>query len=655
MDQIKDREVLSMNRLLVALVVVCLLASSVAPLAIAQGPGDDQPTVEAAAADTATDTPVPPTDTPTAEPTATEVAEPTATEVVEPTATEVVEPTATEVVEPTAAVTPTVEPTATEVVEPTATEVVEPTATEVVEPTATEVVEPTATETVVVEPTATETPVPSETPTVEPTATLTPTVEPTATLTPTEVVTPTTEGGINAQAYSGAWSSTVAVQNMGSADADINIAWYKNGASSTCYNTVDTTPLAAGASRSYAAPSSGCGSSWVGSAVVSSNQPVAAVAENLGSLGQLLSDYLGGTAPSTEDIILPQTDNYPWDPLVGISNAGSDVAHVVLTFLNNDGTVFTTTTRTIYPQSGTQIHVRTDVTSTRWKGSIRISQTGTAQPLYAVIKSERVISGKPYPVSIAYEGWKVSDAKNNFAIPQVLKRMSGSLPNGQNGTIAVGNPSTTTSVNFTIKWFDGTGAEVVAARQVVSNFAPSASRFFTTRDIATLPNNFNGTAQVEATGPVIVLSMPWFAKGSVTGYTSWAVFNPVDPTTATDTVYIPSIHKQSSGGARTGTGWCTSILAANLSATQVTTINVKMYNSTTGAMAYDEDVAVAPNGKVTWYTLLSGFDADLGSNFFGGAMLTVAGGPGPIIAVAAQTGKAYPNSDSYGFYNGVNQ
>jgi hypothetical protein len=315
-----------MNRLIVALVVLSLVASFMAPLAIAQGgDGSDQ----AAAEPTPTETPVPPTDTP-----------------VPPTDTPV-PPTDTPV-PPTD--TPTAEPTATEVVEPTATEVVEPTATEVVEPTATET--PVPTETPTVEPTAT------LTPTIEPTATLTPTVEPTPTLTPTEVVTPTV-GGIKAQAYAGTWSSTIAVQNMGTLPAQVAIAWYKNGASSTCYDTVDTTDLAPGASRFYPAPATGCGTSWLGSAVVSGNEPLAAVAENVGSVGQLLSEYIGGSAPSTENLIIPQSNNSVWDPLVGISNAGSDTAHVVITLLNSNGTTFTTTNRTIPPQSAIQVRVRT--------------------------------------------------------------------------------------------------------------------------------------------------------------------------------------------------------------------------------------------------------------------------------------------------------
>ena len=568
-----------MKKLLIALVVVCLVTSSLVPLAMADDPS---PTEEVAPA---------------------------------------VEPTVEATAEPSSEVTEEATIVATEVVTPTEEATVEPTVEATVEPTET----------------------------VTPTETVAPTVEPTAT---------PEEGGIKAQAYSGSWTSTIAVQNMGSSAAQVAIAWYKNGAASTCYDTTDTTDLAPGASRYYAAPSGGtCGTSWMGSAVVSGNEPLAAVAENVGSVGQLLSEYSGGSAPSTEDIIIPQTNNTAWDPLIGVSNAGSDTAHVVITLLNRDGTTFTTTNRTIPAQSAIQVRVKTDITSAAWQGSVKISQTGTPQPLYAVNKAERSISGRPYPVSIAYEGWKVSDAKTAFLVPTVLKSMaSATIPDGQNSTIGVVNPSASSAISVTIKFLDRNGNEVVAARQVL-NLAANATQYVTTNGVTALPDGFNGSASVEGTGPVITLAQPWVAATTATGYTAWAVFTPVDPAAGASAVYVPSVHKQSSGGARTGNGWCTSIIAVNLDQTVSSTVRIDIYNATTGLSVFNQQVEIAPSGKTNWYTLQSGFDAALGTDFKGGAKITVLSG-GLITAIGQQSGKAYgiasSSSDAFGFFNASN-
>jgi hypothetical protein len=468
----------------------------------------------------------------------------------------------------------------------------------------------------------------------------------------------------------------VAVQNIGTGPTDISIDWILNGEASPCDQTIGTN-LAAGESRLYIPPTGNCGSNWVGSAIVSGAEPLAAVAENMGSLGQLLSEYMSGSDPTTETLIIPQTNNVEWDPMIGISNAGSDTANVTLRFLNRDGTTFDTYSTTIPDQSAVQIRVR-DVITGDWKGSIRIEQTGTAQPLYAVNKAEREIPSQTYPVSIAYEGWKVSDAQSEFVIPGINKRMQSGVPTGQNMTIGVVNPDASYDVDVTIRWINQDGSEVTAA-QIDYTMTTNETKFWTTRDNAGLPAPWNGSGRISAvyasgpdTGnpaPVIALAQPWAATGSTYGYKAWAVYTPVDPNTGTQEGYAPSVHKQSSGGSRVSDGWCTSVVAVNLdtnTGNPDTRVRIQIYDSSDGSVAFTEEVDIAPNGKVNWYTLNStsqyggNFDAGMGSDFFGGAKVEVVSGPGTIVVSAQQTGNAYgvgsnATSDAYGFYNGVNQ
>jgi hypothetical protein len=578
-------------------------------------------------------------------------------------------PTVEATVEPT--VEPTEEPTAEPTEEPTEEPTAEPTEEPTAEPTEEPTEEPTA------EPTEEPTAEPTEEPTAEPTEepTAEPTAEPTEEPTPTPTPGVSSAEGVTGQQYGGTWISLVAVQNIGSAPTDIVIDWIKNGATSSCAQTTGTN-LAAGEARLYSPPAGGCDNNWVGSAIVSGAEPLAAIVENKGSLGQLLSEYTGGSEPTTEVIIIPQTNNVEWDPLIGISNAGNDTANVTLRFLNRDGTEFDTYSPTggIPAQSGRQIRVR-DVIASGWKGSIRIEQTGTPQPLYAVNKAERELAGQTYPVSIAYEGWKVSDANSEFVIPAINKRFANGVPTGQNMTIGVVNPDQNYSVDVTIRWINQDGSELTAAR-VNYTLAANGTQFETTRDNTNLPGPWNGSGRIEAVyasgpsagnpAPVIALAQPWVATGSTYGYKAWAVYTPVNPNTGGQEGYAPAVHKESSGGSRVGNGWCTSVVAVNLDTNNTTGVQIDIYDSSDGSLAFTEQVDIPANGKVNWYTLTStsnyggDFDGTMGSSFFGGAKVEVVSGSGPIVVSAQQTGDAYgvgsnATSDAYGFYNGVSQ
>jgi hypothetical protein len=453
----------------------------------------------------------------------------------------------------------------------------------------------------------------------------------------------------------------VAVQNIGASSSDITIEWYTNGAASPCETTSDS-GLESGEARQYTPPSGACGTSWEGSALVSSGEPAAAIASTVGSLGQLYSEYTGGTAATAEDIIIPQTNNVEWDPLIGISNAGSGTANVTLNFLNRDGTTFDTYDDTIPAQSAIQVRVR-DVIATGWKGSVKITQTGTPQPLYAVNKAEREIAAEPYPVSIAYEGWPISAAKDTYVIPTINKRGSGGTPNGQNMTIGVVNPDTINPVDVTIKYLNNDGSEITSAR-VTYSLAANATKFDTTRDNPNLPAPWSGSVRIEASAEVIVLAQPWVAVGGTTRYKAWAVFTPVDVDSGTSEAYSPSVYKQSSSGSRKSQGWNTNIVVLNLddSANPATNVTIEIFEENGGATPqYSETVSLEPGAKNNWYMLQSAFDSTLGTaDFFGGAKVTVTSGTGTVVVSGNTTGNAYGSginatSDAYGFYNGVNQ
>jgi hypothetical protein len=660
-----ELEVLKMKRLLITLVVISLLASSTVMVALAQTP-TEQPTEQPAVQGTEQAT-EPPTEQATEQPTEQATEQPTEQATEQPTEQ------ATE--------QPTEQPTEQATEQPTEQATEQPTEQPTEVPTATGTPVP-PTETLVP---PTETLVPSETPTVELTATLTPTEEitATATVTPTEevtatvTVTPTEEitatatvtptvgaaGGVGAQAYSGNWTSYVAVQNTGSSPADIVIDWYNNGASSSCNQTPDTN-LAPGAARRYTPPSGGCGTSWLGSAVVAGSQPLAAVVESKGSVANLLADYTGGAQPSTEAWNFPRMNVNDYNPLMlGISNAGSSAANVLITLYDVNGVVVFTKTASIPSQSAAQFNVKNDITGgAAWNGSIKVeNDTGSNQPLYAVLKAERNSFGTQ-PVSIAFEGFKDSESATEWMAPKVSRvvKSGTTTPAGQNATIIVTNPGASSTDVVVSFW--KSGAEVTAARQTM-NLPINGSGNVNMANVTQLPSNWGGTAVVTSTNSVIVVVHTWFNNAGY--YAGWAVYKPVpNPSTAgSDTAYLPSVRRQATGSTRVGEGWCTTMFATNLETT-ARTVKLQIYRGSDGALVFEQERDIAGQDRSGWNVLATTsagtptlkWDATLGSNFIGGAKFTVTTpGGGRIVALAEQTLSGRGTTDAFAYYNGVNQ
>jgi len=86
-----------------------------------------------------------------------------------------------------------------------------------------------------------------------------------------------TVGVVAAQGPTGTYGSGIACSNLGTAPANLSLTFYAQDSSSVVLSYTDPTPVAIGASRNYFTPSSPAGlpSGYLGSAVVSSDQPMA--------------------------------------------------------------------------------------------------------------------------------------------------------------------------------------------------------------------------------------------------------------------------------------------------------------------------------------------------------------------------------------------
>jgi hypothetical protein len=610
--------------ILVAVCLVVVLALSGSLIVSAQDP-TEEPTVE-----------------PTEEPTVELTEEPT----VEPTEEPTVEPTEEPTVEPTEEPTeePTVEPTEVPTPEPTEEPTVEPTEEPTVEPTEEPTVEPTE------EPTVE--------PTVEPTATVTPTVMATPTLTPTIGV----QGDIEAQAYSGSWTTYVRVQNMGSGVATIGIDWYPNGQSNWCAQTSGET-LQPGAAKSYSLPSA-CGTTdWIGSAVVSGGEPLAAIAETVGSVNNIFSGYGGAAEGSTEPLLLIMMNNEDWDPVVGVSNLGSsNTASVDITLINRDGTVFSAPGVTnphnvsIPPQSGVQVSVRDDITTQAWGGTIKVENNGTSEPLYAVLKAERSYDPNP-PISVAYECFReTSDAKSSWFVPAISRNSNNTLasssPTGMNQGFLYQNPSSTDTVEVTVRLYNLDGS-LVASHS--GTLPPNGVSGITTWQIGGVPASWGGTAEIQAVvqgtttpAPIFVHVNHFLCVGLTC--TTWGIYQAASPDSGAHQVFLPAFRKGSTT-IPSGSNWNAGIYVANVHDTDDTRVHVEFINGN-GTVVDDDYWDVPAKGR---WMAASASMSGLGTNFDGGVRVTVESGyPDSIVVMGSNGFAGYPTKeDAFGIYRGI--
>jgi LysM repeat protein len=526
---------------------------------------------------------------------------------------------------------PTEEPTVESTVEPTEEPTEEPTAEPTEEPTEEPTVEPTEEPTV--EPTEEPTAEPTEEPTAEPTE------EPTAE--PTEEPTMGAQGGVGAQAYSGSWTSYVTVQNMGTAQASVAIDWYQNGLDTAC-DTTDGGTLQPGASKSYGVPAA-CGTTnWIGSAMVSSDEPAVAIADTLGSVGNLLSEYAGGSQPSTEPLILPMMNNVNWDPLIGVSNP------------NNPYDM------SIPPQSGRQVNVRNDITTAAWGGTIKVENNGTSEPLYAVLKAERE-QGSALPISVAFEAFReTSDARSEWFLAALSRNSTDSnafsTTNGMNQGIIYQNPSPVNTVDVTIEFYNGDGTLRTTYNDTL---APNGVYAIGTFQVANIPASWGGTGKVTAVvqgtatpAPIFTMVQPYYRLRSRSYFTTWALYKAVPLDSGAHQVFLPAVRK---GTLTTppGSGWRSGVYWTNLDPTNPTRVLVELVDGS-GTVCYNTTVDIAANGRGGLDSTDPTLNAYLGTNFAGAARITVeAGYPDTIVATGSNGLSGYPaSSDAFGMYNG---
>ena len=119
------------------------------------------------------------------------------------------------------------------------------------------------------------------------------------------------------------------VQNLGTAQANITVTYY-NQDGSVAASVADT--IAAGGSKTYY-PLTAVPDGFNGSVVITSDQPVAAIANELGNAGAYGASYAGFSAGATEvNLPLVMRNNGGFNTWFNVQNAGTADANVTVAY-----------------------------------------------------------------------------------------------------------------------------------------------------------------------------------------------------------------------------------------------------------------------------------------------------------------------------------
>lgn len=229
------------------------------------------------------------------------------------------------------------------------------------------------------------------------------------------------------------------VQNTGSSATDVAIS-YSDGTTAAC------TALQPGASCTLDQANEAHANGWVGSATITSDEPVAATVMQVGPT--TLFAYTGFTSGS-QNIAMPliNANNAGFITGVQIQNMGSASTSVTVSYTPSAAGTACSETQSI-PANSSRTFALTAFTaggscgSGRFVGSARITANSTDQELVAIVNQLNIGANK----GAAYEGFDPSSATDSVVMPLIMDRNSNYFTGFS--VLNVGTTSATVTCTF---------------------------------------------------------------------------------------------------------------------------------------------------------------------------------------------------------------
>lgn len=255
------------------------------------------------------------------------------------------------------------------------------------------------------------------------------------------------------QKGNGGFDTWLSLQNAGSANATVSVAFKPRDGNSGTAMTLSNLTIKPGAAITLdttAGNLAGLGVRFVGSATVTSNQPIAAIVNQTGRLASktlLTYDGFGSSAGSTTiNMPLIQNGNAGFFSGLSIQNLGSVQTTVTVDYGPNTRGSFNPPNKTFTLAGGAGIAFNTaadfggNTTAQRYVGSAKVTSSNAAAPLVGVVNQLGSISGS------SYEAFNPSLATNKVSLPLLMANNGGFLTSVQCQN--VGTAQTTITLSY---------------------------------------------------------------------------------------------------------------------------------------------------------------------------------------------------------------
>lgn len=433
--------------------------------------------------------------------------------------------------------------------------------------------------------------------------------------------------------WAGNWVSSFQVMNLGNSTANVVVEYFKEDGSTA---TTSSYTVTVGSSLNVYQPSvPGLPDGFKGSAVVSADQPIAAIASEQvtypdGSIGN--SQYSGFTADAIgQRFYLPNVNKKfggsQWSSRINIQNTIASSVNVTVTFYNADGTLRDTDT-VILPPNGATTLTQIDDTELPdgWLGTAVVEATGNVAVIADVMSADGRLE--------TYNGFTSGATK--MYLPTLL---IGFGANQWNTSFQVFNVGSATAV-VTMTYY--TAGNPIPAKVITASLPPyqSINRYQPTVD-SDLGSPWIGSVVIESTEPIVAVGSQ---SSGAPGKRLASIYNGAS-SGATE-AFLPTVLRYFGGS-----NFVTSFQIMNVGSTDASvTVEYFVPGNPTPVLTVKYDGLSNP--KIAPYTSVNryqGNDTSLGNGWQGSVRVT---SDQPVVVLGSQNG-LNRTGDAAGQYNGI--
>jgi hypothetical protein len=426
---------------------------------------------------------------------------------------------------------------------------------------------------------------------------------------------------IPASAQSIVWTSGFQVQNLSTSQAHIVISYYNQNGTKAIADVSDT--IAAMSSKTYYPIHAADG--FNGSVVVSSDQPVVAIANTLGNSPQYAAStesFSGGSTSVMLPLIMRANSGYyTW---FNVQNAGSADASVTVQYIpGSSGSAYTAPAVTIKPGAAATFSQR-DLANlgTKFVGSAVVT---SSQPIVATVMQV----GETFKNMLGYNGF--TQGSTSVSLPLIMANNSGYYTGYQVQNVGAAQATVTIAYGTNLAGtFAPTNDTVTLNPNQSATFIQNGGKW---------TSKYIGSATVTCSQPVVAIVNQVKQAGVAVG----TAYNGFNPGSATNKVSAPLIMANNSG-------YYTGIQIMNVGSSAAS-ITVSYGTNIAGSFAPSAETATIQPGN-SYNSIQSG--GAWGANRYVGSMTVTGGNAGvKIVMIVNEIWPGAPG-DQFMTYDGFN-